>query len=432
MATGAPPAIAIRDLGKRYKVYSQPRQRLIEWLTGTSRHSAVWAVRRVGLDVAAGEAVGIVGQNGAGKSTLLKMLAGTVVPTEGTFTLRGHVAALLELGIAFHPYFTGRENATLGCQLAGAPDSEIPRLLAEIREFSELGDHFDQPVRTYSTGMHLRLAFATATASRPEVLIVDEALSVGDAYFQYKCFQRIQSFLADGTSLLFVSHDPNAILTLCNRAVLIDGGRLVMDDTARLVLEYYQGLTLKSIEQHNRPDSRSFAIERVAASAVEPSAKEAGRDERYVLDAGAMEEVQVELLNAEGQPIAYLVSGSLLQIRIRARFARDVSDPHIGFGIKDKRGLTIFETNTYCSQVATKSVARSGRLVVTFSMPCNLQDGEYFVNVGVANGALGRGWFENTLFFDQAFKMFTVVRADRERLWAGVVDLAPEIRVEED
>lgn len=431
MDTGAAPsAIEVRDLGKKFKIYGQPRDRLIEWLTGTERHSAVWAVRRVDLEIAAGEAVGIVGQNGAGKSTLLKMLAGTVIPTEGAFALRGRVAALLELGIAFHPYFTGRQNATLGCQLAGAPDSEIPRLLAEIRDFSELGDHFEQPVRTYSTGMHLRLAFATATASRPEILIVDEALSVGDAYFQYKCFERIESFRAAGATLLFVSHDPNAVLTLCDRAVLVEGGRLVMDDEARLVLEYYQGLTLRNIEQHERPDAQPFEIER-AGKASSPPGKSA-RHQRYVLDAGAVEQVDVELLDAESRPVAQIQGGAVLQIRIRVRFAKDIPDPHIGFGIKNQRGLTLFETNTYCSRVATRPVVAGGHLTATFSMPCHLQAGDYFVNVGVANGGRSSGFFENHLFLDQASKMFTVIHSDRSRVWGGIVDLSPAIRVEND
>jgi len=425
------PAISIRNLGKEYKVYDRPRDRLMEWVRGGQRHRSLWAIRNADVEIGCGEAVGIVGQNGAGKSTLLKMLAGTVLPTEGGFAVHGRVAALLELGIAFHPYFTGRQNATMACQLGGLPDAEIRRLLPEIQQFSELGDHFEQPVRTYSSGMHLRLAFATATASRPEVLIVDEALSVGDAYFQYKCFQRIQSFRADGTTLLFVSHDPNAVLTLCDRAVLIEGGRLVMDDEARLVLEYYQGLTLRNIEHQESANAPSLELERVA-DAPNPSPDGKARSERYVLDAGAVEKVEVELLDAESQRVGQIVGGSLLQVRIRVRFARDVPDPHIGFGIKNQRGLTLFETNTYCSGVATRPVVRGGQLTATFSMPCPLQAGDYFVNVGVANGGRSSGFFESSLFLDQASQIFTVIHGERSRSWGGVVDLDPRIEVAHD
>src|SRR5262249_700624 len=208
-------------------------------------HEAFWALRGITFAVAAGESVGVIGMNGAGKSTLLKILTGTTRPTGGQVQITGQAAALLELGMGFHPDFSGRQNAMIATQLMGLPVREATGRMAEIEAFAEIGDHLNQPVRTYSTGMVVRLAFSVATVVRPEILIVDETLSVGDVYFQHKCIRRIREFQEAGTTLLFVSHDPTAVKTLCGRALLLDRGQLIQDGSPDSVLDYYNALIAK-------------------------------------------------------------------------------------------------------------------------------------------------------------------------------------------
>ena len=236
--------IQVKDLGKCYKRYPTHWARLGEWLSGGLHnfHEKLWALRNISFHVLSGESIGIIGQNGSGKSTLLKILTGTTQPTEGEIFASGRISALLELGMGFHPEFTGKENAELACQMMGIGNEETKALLPQIVDFSELGDYLTQPLRVYSTGMQMRLAFSTATVVRPDVLIVDEALAVGDTYFQHKCMQRIRSYKEQGTTLLFVSHDPAAVKSLCDRAILLDQGVLIRDGLPEEVLDYYNAL----------------------------------------------------------------------------------------------------------------------------------------------------------------------------------------------
>ena len=211
--------ISVNGLGKAYKQYEGRWARLAEWLpfSGAPRHRLKWVLQDISFEVSPGEAVGIVGINGAGKSTLLKMITGTTQPTAGSVNVTGRVAALLELGMGFHPDFTGRQNAIMAGQLLGYSVEEIARVMPAIEAFAEIGEYIDQPVRVYSSGMQMRLAFSVATAIRPDILIVDEALSVGDAYFQHKSFDRIRDYGLQGTTLLIVSHDKGAIQGICDR-----------------------------------------------------------------------------------------------------------------------------------------------------------------------------------------------------------------------
>lgn len=220
--------LRVYNLGKVYKRYPNDRARLLEWLyPARPRHQQYWVLRGISFEVAPGEAIGLIGNNGAGKSTLLKMVVGTTQPSEGQVDLGGRVAALLELGMGFHPQFSGRQNAYMSGQILGFSGAQMTKLMPEIEAFAEIGDYLDQPLRTYSSGMQVRLAFSVATAVRPEILIVDEALSVGDAYFQQKSFDRIRQFRDAGTTLLIVSHNPSTVKTLCSRALLLDEGLVV-------------------------------------------------------------------------------------------------------------------------------------------------------------------------------------------------------------
>src|SRR5690554_2159657 len=221
-------AIRVRGLGKAYKQYPGRWARLAEWVLpgNRPRHHLHWVLQDISFDVPRGKAVAILGANGAGKSTLLKLITGTTHPTIGDIEVDGRIAALLELGMGFHPDFTGRQNLFMAGQLQGLTAPQIEQALPEIEQFAAIGDYIDQPVRVYSSGMQVRLAFALATAVRPEILIVDEALSVGDAAFQRKCFRRINEFLEQGTTLLFVTHDLDAVKKLCSHAIFLQHGRI--------------------------------------------------------------------------------------------------------------------------------------------------------------------------------------------------------------
>ena len=220
----------LRDVGKAYREWGSEWRRFASWFGMHPKpESEDWVLRHVSFEVRAGEAIGIVGQNGAGKSTLLKIVTGTLRPSEGVVATAGTIAAILELGMGFNPDLTGRENVLHSAALMGHPNDKVLAAMPEIEAFAEIGEYFDHPVRTYSSGMQVRVAFAVATAFRPDVLIVDEALSVGDAYFQHKSFDRIRQFQKQGTALLLVSHDAAAIQSLCSRAILLERGHVLRD-----------------------------------------------------------------------------------------------------------------------------------------------------------------------------------------------------------
>ena len=231
--------LVVSNVSKAYKRYPGKWARVLEWLTGKPRHDKTWVLQDINFTIHPGEAVGIVGVNGAGKSTLLKIITGTTQPTSGSVHIEGRVAALLELGMGFHPDFTGRQNVLMAGQLLGLRSDEIAACMPAIEAFAEIGDYIERPVRTYSSGMQMRLAFSVATAVRPDVLIVDEALSVGDAYFQAKCYQRIAQFKEQGTTLLLVSHSPGDVVKHCERAIMLRNGCIELDGSSRAVTNRY-------------------------------------------------------------------------------------------------------------------------------------------------------------------------------------------------
>src|ERR1700712_2690256 len=232
-----------KDLGKAYRTYRSEWQRIGRWLgIKSAPREEHWVLQHINFEINAGEAIGIVGQNGAGKSTLLKMLTGTLQPTTGEVQVNGRIAAILELGMGFNPELTGRQNVYHAAGLMGFNTPQIDEVIEDIEAFAEIGEYFNEPVRTYSSGMQMRVAFAVATAFRPDILIVDEALSVGDSYFQHKSFERIREFQEQGTTLLLVSHDKQAIQSVCDRAILLDGGRLAREGKPEEVMDFYNAL----------------------------------------------------------------------------------------------------------------------------------------------------------------------------------------------
>jgi lipopolysaccharide transport system ATP-binding protein len=381
------PRIVARSLGKKYKRYRHPLARLVEWASGDRVvcHEAEWALRGVSFEVGDGESVGIIGMNGAGKSTLLRVLTGTTQPSEGSFEVEGRVAALLELGLGIHPEFTGWQNATLAGQLLGIDDETLAAALPWVREFSELGDHLDQPVRTYSTGMQVRLAFSVATAVRPDVLIVDEALSVGDAYFQHKSMGRIRAFQEEGTTLLFVTHDPGAVKALCQRAMLLDRGTLLRDGPPDAVFDYYNAMIAR--KEHDA------AIEQVEAQG------------RVTTRSGSREAeiVAVELLDAAGAPRRSFAVGETATIRVRLRTNRAMASPTVGLLVRDRLGNDVFGSNTFYLGVAHEACAAGDELCATFEVVLRLGCGSYSVTLALhterAHLDASFDWWDRALLF---------------------------------
>jgi lipopolysaccharide transport system ATP-binding protein len=362
--------ITVKDLGKKYKRYSNPWHRLAEWIAGGTivAHKAQWVLKGISFSVKSSESVGIIGQNGAGKSTLLKILTGTTQPSEGSFSMSGRIAALLELGMGFHPDFTGRQNAYIGLQLMGIGNSEIDVLMPDIEMFAEIGDYIDQPLRTYSSGMAVRLAFSVATAVRPDILIVDEALSVGDIYFQHKCFKRIRLFKELGTTLLFVSHDPGAVKNLCDRAILLDNGLLVKEGKPDEILDYYNAVIAKRDEDYTIQQSHSEGM-RVATRSGDGAAK---------------------ILNvkfyADGKSVSTVQIGDALEIHIQVELLSELNNPTVGFVFKDRLGNEIFGTNTYHLGLNIGKCYKGQEKQVVFHMPINFGVGHYSLSVAVHDG----------------------------------------------
>jgi lipopolysaccharide transport system ATP-binding protein len=378
--------LRVRNLGKAYKRYARRRGRLLEWLGAGPQHELRWVLRDVTFDVRAGEAVGIIGANGAGKSTLLKLVASTTQPTTGTVEATGEVAALLELGVGFHPEFTGRENVYMAGTVRGLKPEQIDALMGEIEDFAEIGDYIDQPLRTYSSGMQVRLAFSVATAVRPAILIVDEALSVGDAYFQHKSFDRIRRFRQEGTTLLFVSHNPGAIKTLCDRALLLDDGRLLRDGAPDSVIDYYNAL----ISVHR------------AEVAIRETERETGR----IATRSGSNEARIELVElfSHGKPVRALNSGEPATIHVEVAILADIAELTAGILIRDRLGNDVFGTNTFHCEAPQRDLRQGQRLAVEFAFESlRLGVGSYSLTVALhtrdVHVAANYDWWDRALVF---------------------------------
>jgi lipopolysaccharide transport system ATP-binding protein len=424
-------AISLNNVSKCYKRYSHPVDRLKELLLpGKSHAENFWALQNINLKVAKGETLGIIGQNGSGKSTLLQIIAGTLTPTTGEVWVNGRVSALLELGSGFNPEFTGRQNVFFNGQILGLSREEVEAKFDQIAAFAEIGDFIEQPIKSYSSGMFVRLAFAVAVSFNPEILIVDEALSVGDIYFQQKCFERIRELKQLGTTLLFVSHDSGAVYKLCRRAILMELGKVVLDEKPRQVLDLYEAKLLKKRDTY----SEAVEIQKIPESNSSLPLKSESSSSRKVADILInLPEVSVKfikLLNESDQEIESIISEELLQLCIGLLFSDTFEDPHVGFKIRDRTGSVIFETNTFCMEQRVGKVISSTLLEIRFRFHVPLIEGEYTITVGVADGAFGEGQFKRTLVYAHNLKVLKVLKNRNSILWAGIVNLKPSIFID--
>lgn len=363
-------SVSIKNISKRYKLYDSRRAKLKEWFLpfGGASYREKWVLKDINLEVHAGEAVGIVGLNGAGKSTLLKIITGTTMPTTGNVTFNGTVAALLELGLGFHPDFTGRQNVYMSGQLLGYKVDEIEAGMEQIEAFAEIGDAIDAPVRTYSSGMQVRLAFSVATMKRPDILIVDEALSVGDSYFQHKSFSRIKEFCESGTTLLLVSHDASAIQAVCDRAVLLDHGRIRMIGAPQEIMDYYNAMLgdikADSIRQERLPDGRV----------------------RTVSGNGMAKIDSVCIYNSKGIQAEILDVGESVRIRIHASVLESLEELTCGILIKNRLGESIYGVNTNCCHKEFHNLKAGEQVEYIFSFSMNIGPGNYSLTVALHGG----------------------------------------------
>lgn len=394
----APPvAIRVTDLAKMFRIYRKSSDLLRELLTRKPRHQEFWALREVGFAIGRGEVVGIMGRNGAGKSTLLKILAGTLAPSQGRVEIAGRVSAILELGTGFNPNFTGRENVYLGGLCAGFTRAEIDAKFAEIVDFAELEAVIDQPFRTYSTGMQARLSFSTVMVADPDVLIVDEALAVGDAKFQLKCFDRFQDFRARGKTILLVSHSSQAVTSFCDRALLLDGGRVISDAEPNEVAKIYHRLL--------------FGGGKLAGVASLPQLGEALRAEgadrhdrgsnRYGDRRATIE--SIEIVTAEdAAPAAAIESGRTYRLKVRASVAAPLASLVMGMHIRDRRGVELFgcDTLTAAGKGVVPVPAAGGAVDFALELDMHMGAGLYFLTVGLAeeDGTKLDMWFDALVF----------------------------------
>lgn len=379
------PLLEVRELGKAYRRYRNELMRVASWFSRVSPQEETWILRDINFDVAKGEAVGIVGQNGAGKSTLLKMITGTLRPTEGYIRTHGRVAAILELGMGFNGELTGRQNVLHAAGLMGFTQVQINAAMGDIEAFAEIGEYFDKPMRVYSSGMQMRVAFSVATAFRPEILIVDEALSVGDAYFQHKSFDRIREFQCQGTSLLIVSHDKAAIQSLCDRAILLEQGRVLEDGLPQDIMDYYNAI-----------------IAQKENAKVEITPLESGQIQTRS-GTGEASITQVSLHATNGTPLDVVDVGQEVELRISVTTHAELPELVVGYKLKDRVGQDVFGTNTWHTHQVERELATGETLTYRMRFNANLGPGSYSVSLSLhsSDTHLTRNyqWIDHALVF---------------------------------
>lgn len=432
------PVIHAKNIGKTYRLYARPADRVKETFLPFGRrqyHQVFHALEDVSLQVGRGETVGIIGRNGSGKSTLLQIICGILRPSSGTVEVGGRISALLELGAGFNPEFSGRENVYLNASILGLGKAEIDACFDDIAAFADIGEFIDQPVKTYSSGMYVRLAFAVAINVRPDVLVVDEALSVGDTLFQAKCFAKFREFQEMGVTILFVTHSMDLIVRYCSAAYLLEGGRLVRHGGPKEVVDAYNRLLVDcSLADDDAPPERD-------AASGEETDDEASRrrqvvrhmresEQRFRLNSrenrygnGKAEIVRAGIFDADGQPCQALVQRQVYEFRMEVLFKARVQEPIFAFTIKDVKGMDVSGTNTFYHRMDTGTVEAGAIVRVSFRQRVPLAAGGYILSVGCAGFEKGEYVVHERRFDLLAFE----VAADRPVV--GLFDMDSRITI---
>lgn len=375
--------IKINNLSKEYKMFANKKDRLVEAMfpTKVKKHSTFKALDGLNLEIKKGEVVGILGKNGAGKSTLLKIVTGVVIPSSGEISINGKVSSLLELGAAFNPDLTGLENIYQHGQVMGLSNERIEEKKQEIIDFADIGDHLYQPVKTYSSGMFARLAFACAINVEPDILIVDEVLSVGDMAFQLKCFKKFEQFKKEGKTILFVSHSVGDILKNCTRAIILEQGKKIYDGDIKEGVEKYKKIMVGIADDETPEEKKEENTTTIVSSSEEnlddwkhnfvqnPNITEYGDKRAEVIDYG--------MFDLKNRPINAFDNNDEIILKSKIKFNQDVSDPIFTMTVKDFQGTTLAGTNTDIEKVLTGDYKKGDIVVVEFRQKIPLTAGKY-------------------------------------------------------
>lgn len=388
-------AISLKNVSKCYKRYARPVDRLKEiLLPGKSHAQDFWALQDISLEIPKGETLGIIGQNGSGKSTLLQIIAGTLTPTTGEVWVNGRVSALLELGSGFNPEFTGQQNVFFNGQILGLSRAEIEAKFDDIAAFAEIGDFISHPVKTYSSGMVVRLAFAVIANTEPSILIVDEALSVGDTKFQARCMKRIRQLKEQGVTILFVSHDSGSVKMLCKSAVLMNHGRILEIGEPKTVVNHYIALLSSDkdevqVDEIISPDNHDEFF----LNNPDKTLHRHGNQLATIKD--------VKLNNLEAKNITKTETGKPFQIEVLMEAQAELSDLIVGVSIRNLMGLVIYGTNTRLLETKLPELKKSQQLTVCFQVPCYMNKGVYTVTIGIhSEEGLSYDWIDELLVFE--------------------------------
>ena len=396
-------ALAVSGLGKVYKIYNRPMDRIKELYSvrGRKYHLEFTALENIAFEVFRGETIGIIGPNGSGKSTLLEIIAGTLSATSGTVTRQGTVSALLELGAGFNPRFTGRENVYLNASILGIPKHSLEAKLDELFQFADIGEFIDHPVSTYSSGMYVRLAFATAVSSDPDILIVDEALAVGDIRFQRKCYRRFQEMQASGKTILFVSHSVELIQNHCSRAIFLNLGHIEAIGEPKVVIQaYLEHLFGSEIQQSREVDNSEVAraVDHKDTATSSPSvvSGSSGLDQDHCTQRRSYNPneyrwgdrraviIDYQLRSNSGNDQVVFESGEQLELMVHVRFFEELTDLIYGCTVKTVDGQTVYGTNTRQHALDISHGEAGSTVVIRFQFDLNVVPGEYFISLGVA------------------------------------------------
>ena len=436
-------SVSVCDVTKKYRLFSTPGERVKESFHPFRKryHKEFWALKGISFNIVKGQVLGILGRNGSGKSTLLQIIASVVRPTSGSVTVNGRVSALLELGLGFNPEFTARQNVMLNGAIMGVSRAEMLRRMPGIMAFADIGEFFDQPMKIYSSGMLLRVAFAAAIHVDPDIFIVDEALAVGDAKFQHKCFQRLTDLQAQRRTVILVTHNSSLVTNYCDRALLLDQGRLVADGEPTHVVDRYYDLLF----DHNTASAEALLLD-------DPDSVNKALGENHVglniLDDASNSDIchtrqsynknEVRFGNGAARIIDYTIQsedmcdtsnirfGSRVTLYLKVLFCRNVDDPIVGFSVKTVEGVEIFGTNTFLMGKKIDQAIQETIRVFSFGFFLRINPSDYFFDLGVAEADGTRG---GTVLDVRRSVAHCIVTVEKQRSFEGLVDLMPSFEV---
>ena len=410
--------ITVKNVSKKYRIYHSPADRLKEIVTRKKYHKDLQALSGISFSVADGETLGIVGENGAGKSTLLKILQGVIIPDEGEVEVTGKVTGLLELGTGFNHELTGVENIYMNGTLLGMSKDEIDSKKDAIVNFTELGDAINDPIKTYSSGMLMRLGFSIAIHADPACFLVDEALSVGDAYFQQKCMRAIKAFKEKGGSIIFVSHDMNAVMTICDSAILLEKGEIIAHSSPKSIIDLY----VAKICQKNHKGQESVLI----------NSKEEIIDEIHSdLSSGDVKFISCSIVNNKGENISHIVSEDKANIRLILKTNRILEMPVFGIQIRNRFGISVFGTNSYLLNLKYPAMVPGRKYSVNFLIDLPIHPGDYLLSVAVDNKPYDSNSFEEYCLRLNDILILKIIQKEKLIGYEGLIKIHTDIKLNE-